>query len=66
LKQIQSIDYLAPSSRVYRQWLSAQPWRRYWDRWFMMAAIGIAVGITGFLLHLLIHVLAVVKITSTR
>uniref|UniRef100_A0A1D2A2N7 Chloride channel protein n=1 Tax=Auxenochlorella protothecoides TaxID=3075 RepID=A0A1D2A2N7_AUXPR len=66
LKQMQSIDYLAPSSRVYRQWLSAQPWQRYWDRWIMMAAIGIAVGITGFLLHLLIHILAVIKIASTR
>lgn len=32
----------------------------------MMAAIGIAVGITGFLLHLLIHILAVIKIASTR
>ncbi|KAK2076390.1 hypothetical protein QBZ16_000915 [Prototheca wickerhamii] len=66
LKRMQSIDYLAPSSRVYRQWLSAQPWQRYWDRWLMMAAIGVAVGVTGFLLHLMIHVLAVAKLAGTR
>lgn len=36
LKQFQSIDYLAPSSRVYRAWLAQQPWSRYWDRWLMM------------------------------
>lgn len=32
LRQFESIDYLAPSSRVYRRWLSAQPFGRDWDR----------------------------------
>lgn len=66
LKTMQSIDYLAPSSRVYRQWLSAQPWQRYWDRWIMMACIGVAVGVTGFFLHVIIHILAAAKIAGTR
>ncbi|KAL4420883.1 hypothetical protein ABPG77_001224, partial [Micractinium sp. CCAP 211/92] len=58
LKQFQSIDYLAPSSRVYRAWLAAQPYGRYWDRWLMMAFIGVAVGLVGFSLHTLVHLLA--------
>jgi chloride channel 7 len=66
LKQFQSIDYLAPSSRVYRHWLAAQPWGRYWDRWLMMALIGMAVGITGFFLHFSVNVLAAVKYHATR
>jgi chloride channel 7 len=66
LKQFQSIDYLAPSSRVYRQWLAAQPWGRYWDRWVMMAVSGVAVGLVGFSLHFLIHVLSFTKYHGTR
>ena len=66
LKQFQSIDYLAPSSRVYRQWLAAQPWGRYWDRWLMMALIGMAVGVTGFSLHFSVNLLAGIKYHATR
>lgn len=66
LKQFQSIDYLAPSSRVYRQWLAAQPWGRYWDRWLMMALSGVAVGLVGFSLHFLIHALSFTKYHGTR
>ncbi|EFN56864.1 hypothetical protein CHLNCDRAFT_144489 [Chlorella variabilis] len=66
LKQFQSIDYLAPSSRVYRQWLAAQPWGRYWDRWLMMALSGMAVGLVGFFLHFFIHVLSATKYHGTR
>ena len=66
LKQFQSIDYLAPSSRVYRHWLAAQPWGRYWDRWLMMALIGVAVGLVGFSLHFAVHLLAAIKYHGTR
>lgn len=66
LKQFQSIDYLAPSSRVYRQWLAAQPWGRYWDRWLMMALSGMAVGLVGFFLHFVIHILSATKYHVTR
>ena len=66
LAAFESIDYFAPSSRVYRQWLSAQPWGRYWDRWLLMAAIGITVGAVGFLLHFCIHALAFIKYHGTR
>ena len=66
LQTYESIDYLAPSSRIYRRWLSAQPWSRYWDRWLVMAVIGIAVGTVGFLLHFLIHTLAFIKYRGTR
>lgn len=66
LKQFQSIDYLAPSSRVYRHWLGEQPYGRYWDRWLMMAFIGMAVGLVGFSLHTLVHVLASTKYHGTR
>ncbi|KAI7836469.1 hypothetical protein COHA_009686 [Chlorella ohadii] len=66
LKQFQSIDYLAPSSRVYRHWLAAQPWGRYWDRWLMMALIGVAVGLVGYFLHLSVHILAAIKYHGTR
>lgn len=66
LKQFQSIDYLAPSSRVYRAWLAAQPYGRYWDRWLMMALIGVAVGLVGFSLHTLVHLLASAKYHGTR
>lgn len=66
LKQLQSIDYLAPSSRVYRQWLGEQPHGRHWDRWVMMALIGITVGLVGFSLHSLVHMLASFKYHGTR
>lgn len=38
LKDFESIDYLPANSSMYREWLSFQPHRRVWDRWFMMAA----------------------------
>ena len=66
LRQFESIDYLAPSSRVYRQWLSAQPWGRYWDRWLMMALIGLSIGVIGFFLHFFINALAFGKYHGTR
>lgn len=66
LQKFESIDYFAPSSRVYRRWLSAQPWNRYWDRWVLMAMIGLAVGAVGFGLHFLIHALSFVKYHGTR
>lgn len=66
LQAHESIDYLAPSSRVYRGWLSAQPWNRYWDRWLLMAAIGLAVGAVGFSLHFLISAFAFIKNQGTR
>ncbi len=66
LRKFESVDYIAPNSRVYRQWLSAQPFKRYWDRWLMMGAIGITVGAIGFGLHFLIAVLAFMKYHVTR
>lgn len=52
LKDAESIDYLAPSSRVYKNWLSRQVWGRHWDRWVVMALIGVLMGVVGFTLHL--------------
>lgn len=66
LRQFESIDYLAPSSRVYRQWLAAQRWGRDWDRWLMMMAIGLCVGMVAFFLHFLIHSFAAIKYHGTR
>lgn len=66
LRQFESIDYLAPSSRVYRRWLAAQPWGRDWDKWLMMILIGVAVGLVAFFLHFLIHSFAAIKYHGTR
>lgn len=51
---------------MYREWLSFQPHRRVWDRWFMMGSIGITVGLTGYLLYTCIEVLAQFKLNSQR
>ena len=32
-----------------------------WDRWVMMGMIGVTIGIVGFLLHNVIHLIAEVK-----
>jgi hypothetical protein len=66
LQSFESIDYLPPSSRAYRAWLSMQPWNRHWDRWLLMAAIGITIGVVGFCLHFLVHILAFIKYHGTR
>ena len=51
LNSYQSLDYMPPHSKVYRNWLQQQPARLDWDRWLMMGLIGFAVGMLGFLLH---------------
>ena len=43
---------------MYTTWLSSQPARHDWDRWVMMGLIGFFTGITGFLLHQIIDVIA--------
>lgn len=66
LKNAESIDYLAPSSKVYKKWLSQQVWGRHWDRWVVMALIGVLMGVVGFSLHLLISILSTIKYQTTR
>ena len=44
--------------QVYTSWLAEQPDHLAWERWLMMAIIGVATGITGFLLHQIIDVIA--------
>jgi len=56
-----SFDYLPGHSTVYQQWLQRQPARLDWDRWVVMAMIGIAVGLLGFLLQQIIHLISHVK-----
>merc|ERR1711962_1365234 len=58
LASYDSMDYLPPHSQVYSSWLSTQPARLDWDRWMMMGLIGFFTGITGFLLHQIIDVIA--------
>jgi len=53
-----STDYLPPHSQVYTSWLAGQRGRLDWDRWVMMGLIGFCTGITGFLLHQVIDVIA--------
>ncbi|XP_040289045.1 chloride channel protein C-like [Bufo bufo] len=50
----ESLDYLPSHSEVYKTWLKLKPYRSDWDRWLMMALIGIVVGIVGFLMHQII------------
>ena len=54
LKQFESIDYLPCNSEAYRAWLRKQPASTQQPgthaRWIMMFLIGLAVGLTGFLL----------------
>lgn len=40
LHSYQSLDYMPPHSKVYRNWLQQQPARLDWDRWLMMGLIG--------------------------
>ena len=65
LKDAESIDYLAPSSKVYKDWLARQV-ARHWDRWVVMALVGVTMGIVGFSLHLSISILSTVKYQTTR
>ena len=62
----ESIDYLPPNSAVYRKWLARQPHRREWDRWLMMGAIGLSVGLVAYALAVLIGVMAEFKYGVTR
>ena len=62
----QSLEYLPPHSKVYRNWLQQQPARLDWDRWLMMGLIGFSVGILGFLLHQIIDLISEVKWESTK
>jgi len=56
-----SFDYLPGHSTVYQQWLQRQPARLDWDRWVVMAIIGVTVGLLGFLLQQIIHLISHVK-----
>ena len=56
-----SFDYLPGHSTVYQQWLQRQPARLDWDRWVVMALIGVTVGLLGFLLQQIIHLISHVK-----
>jgi hypothetical protein len=58
---IENIDYLPPDSVVFRRWAGSQVVGRVWDRWAMFLAIGVAVGLAGFCVHLLIDIMAFVK-----
>ncbi|KAM4027303.1 chloride channel protein D-like [Anomaloglossus baeobatrachus] len=47
----ESLDYLPSHSDAYKTWRKLKPHRSDWDRWVMMALIGIVVGTVGFLMH---------------
>ncbi|XP_040569447.1 chloride channel protein C-like [Lepeophtheirus salmonis] len=66
LNSYQSLEYLPPHSKVYRNWLQQQPARLDWDRWLMMGLIGFSVGILGFLLHQIIDLISEVKWEKTK
>jgi chloride channel 7 len=66
LNSYQSLDYMPPHSKVYRNWLQQQPARLDWDRWLMMGLIGFSVGIIGFLLHQIIDLISEVKWEHTK
>eukprot|EP00798_Chlamydomonas_sp_ICE-L_P007251 gene7251-362_t len=66
MANVESIDYLAPNSAMYRKWLFRQPHRRLWDRWLMMGLIGTTTGLVGQLLYALIGGIAEFKYGSTR
>ncbi|KAM9308584.1 chloride channel protein C-like [Gastrophryne carolinensis] len=53
----ESLDYLPSHSEIYKTWLQEKPTRSDWDRWLMMALIGVVVGILGFLMHQIIDCL---------
>jgi len=56
-----SQDYLPPHCAAYTTWLGEQPARLDWDRWVMMGLIGFCTGITGFILHQVIDIIADTK-----
>lgn len=66
LGEYESLDYLPPHSKVYRQWLHQQPARIDWDHWVMMGLIGFLVGTLGFFLHQFIDILAELKWEKAR
>jgi chloride channel 7 len=49
--QYESMEYNPANSAAYRDWLQWQPHGRVWDKWLVMALIGISVGTTSFLLQ---------------
>jgi chloride channel 7 len=51
------MEYIPANSVIYREWLQWQPHNRVWDRWLVMALIGISVGLTSFLLQKFIEIL---------
>jgi hypothetical protein len=56
-KAYESMEYNPPNSAVYRAWLARQPHSRTWDKWLLMALIGLCVGTVSFLLQQAIKVL---------
>ena len=66
LAQFESIDYLPPNSQVYRAWLARQPHGRTWDRWAMMGAIGVSVGLIAYAMDTAIDVLGGLRYGGTR
>lgn len=56
-KAYESMEYNPPNSAVYRSWLARQPHGRTWDKWLLMALIGLCVGTVSFLLQQAIKVL---------
>lgn len=56
-KGYESMEYNPPNSAVYRSWLARQPHGRTWDKWLLMALIGLCVGTVSFLLQQAIKVL---------
>jgi hypothetical protein len=57
VKNYESMEYNPPNSAVYRSWLARQPHGRTWDKWLLMALIGLCVGTVSFLLQQAIKVL---------
>jgi chloride channel 7 len=51
------MEYNPPNSSVYRSWLEKQPHGRTWDKWLLMALIGMSVGAVSFALQQCIHII---------
>lgn len=52
LATVESLDYLPPNSRIYRNYGWSHPdqhMRIHWGRWVMMGSIGFATGLVGYL-----------------